>query len=125
LDIFAPWRSKKAIIDLPATEGDRLKRALLADGLLTKAPPGRGVDSIEFYWVASGCLAGKFVLNAWVWPDQDIAALAFARHLAARDMTGVAVNPPRKTDTYAIYGTSDPNDAGDFNNYFRLRFDRT
>lgn len=125
LDVFGPWRAQKAVIDLPQAETDRLKRAVLADGFLTKAAPRRAVTSIEFYWAVSACIDGKFHLNAWVWPNEDFIQAAFPKMLFAWDMTGVAVNQPRKTTEFDIYGESRPSSGFEFPNHFRLRFDES
>jgi hypothetical protein len=111
------------VTDLPATEAARLKRAVLGDGLATKAAPRNAVTSIEFYWAASACIDGKFHLNAWVWPGEEFEQAAFPKLLLAWDMTGIAVNPPRKTDEFSVYGTTQPDHQ--FVNYFRLRFDES
>jgi hypothetical protein len=124
-DVFEPWRAKKAIIDLPQLEMDRLKRAVLSDGLSTKAAPRRAVTSIEFYWAVSACIDGKFHLNAWVWPNDDFNQASFPKMLFAWDMTGVAVNAPRKTTEFDIYGESTPSNGSEFVNHFRLRFDES
>mgnify|MGYP003348313436 CR=1 FL=1 len=124
-DVFEPWRANKAIIDIPQVEADRLKRAVLADGLVTKAAPNRAVTSIEFYWAVSACLDGQFKLNAWVWPNEDFDKAAFPQLLFNWDMTGVAVNKPRKTDEFSIYGRNYPDHGSEFANHFRLRFDES
>lgn len=124
-DVFEPWRAKKAVIDLPQVEMDRLKRALLSDGLMTKAAPRRAVTSIEFYWAVSACIDGAFHLNAWVWPNEDFNKASFPKMLFAWDMTGVAVNMPRKATEFDIYGESVPSGGFEFANHFRLRFDES
>ena len=124
-DVFEPWRAKKAVIDLPRAETDRLKRAVLADGLSTKAAPRRAVTSIEFYWAVSACIDGTFHLNAWVWPNEDFNQASFPKMLFAWDMTGVEVNKPRKTTEFDIYGESTPSSGIEFANHFRLRFDES
>lgn len=121
-DLFGPWKPKTAIVDLPQAEVERLKRALLADGFLTKPPPARAVTSIEFYWAVSACIDGQFRLNAYIWPSADFEQASFPKLLYAWDMTEVRVNPPRKTDEFSIYGRSMP-EHSEFANYFRLRFD--
>jgi len=124
-DVFEPWRAKKAIIDVPQAEMDRLKRALLSDGFSTKQAPRRAVTSIEFYWAVSACIDGRFHLNAWVWPNDDFNRASFPKMLFAWDMTGVAVNLPRKTTEFDIYGESTPSSGIEFANHFRLRFDES
>jgi hypothetical protein len=125
LDLFGPWRPAKAVIDLPNSDADMLKRAVLSDGLMTKAAPKRAVTSIEFYWAASACIDGQFHLNAWVWPGEDFDRASFPKLLLGWDMTGVAVNPPRKTDEFSVYGAMQPDKGPEFANYFRLRFDES
>jgi hypothetical protein len=123
-DLTRPWKPKIAVVDLPATEVARLKRALLADGFLTRPAPARSVSSIEFYWAVSACIDGQFRLNAYIWPSSEFNQASFPTLLFAWDMTQVAVNKPRKTDTLDIYGTTQENDH-EFVNYFKLRFDRS
>jgi len=124
-DLFEPWRAKRAEIDVPSAETDRLKHAVLADGLLTKAAPNRAVSSIEFYWAVSACIDGQFHLNAWVWPDDDFNKASFPKMLLSWDMTGVEVNQPRKTDEFEVYGAMQPDKGPEFANFFRLRFDKS
>lgn len=124
-DAFGPWRANKAVIDLPKAEADRLKRAVLSDGLATKAAPRRAITSIEFYWAVSACIDGQFRLNAWVWPNEEFDRAAFPKLLMGWDMTGVAVNPPRETDEFSIYGSAQPTHGSEFANYFKLRFDES
>jgi hypothetical protein len=121
-DLLDPWRPKSAVIDLPQAEVDRLKRALLADGFLTKAPPSRALTSIEFYWAVSACIDGQFRLNAYVWPGTEFEQASFPKLLFGWDMTEVRVNPPRPTDAFSVYGRSMP-EHSEFANFFRLRFD--
>ena len=123
-DVLGPWRPKTAVVDLPDAEIARLKRVLLADGFLNKPAPARAVTSIEFYWAVSACVDGQFRLNAYVWPSKDFEQASFPAMLFAWDMTGVAINQPRPTDTFSIYGTTQESDH-EFVNYFRLRFDRS
>ena len=121
-DFMAPWRPKTAVIDLPAAEVERLKRALLSDGFFNRAPPARSISSIEFYWAVSACLDGQFKLNAYVWPSRPFDEAAFPKLLFGWDMTDVAINRPRKADTLDVYGTVEPNSV---TNYFSLRFDQS
>jgi hypothetical protein len=121
-DLLSPWKPKTAVVDLPQAEVERLKRALLADGFMTRPPPSRAVTSIEFYWAVSACLDGKFRLNAYVWPDGDFEKASFPKMLFGWDMTQVRVNPPRRADVFDVYGKSMP-ERGEFANFFRLRFD--
>ncbi len=123
-DVMSPWRANKAQTDLPIGEVTRLKRAVLGDGLASKPAPRRSVSSIEFYWAVSACIDGKFHLNAWIWPDGEFEQAAFPKLLFAWDMTGIAVNAPRKTDEFTVYGSSMESDHK-FANYFKLRFDES
>jgi hypothetical protein len=121
-DFMKPWRPKTAVVDLPAAEVERLKRALMADGFSSRPAPARSISSIEFYWAVSACLDGQFKLNAYVWPSRPFDEAAFPKLLFGWDMTEVAINRPRKADTLDVYGTTEPNSM---TNYFSLRFDQT
>jgi hypothetical protein len=121
-DLLGPWQPKTAVTDLPQAEVERLKRALLADGFMSKPAPARAVTSIEFYWAVSACIDGQFRLNAYVWPSADFEQASFPKLLFAWDMTEVRVNLPRKTDEFSVYGRSMP-EHSEFANFFRLRFD--
>ena len=123
-DLLSPWRASKAQSDLPKIEVDRLKRAVLGDGLATRPAPSRSVSSIEFYWAVSACIDGQFHLNAWIWPNSDFDQAAFPKLLFAWDMTGIAINPPRKTDEVSVYGASQVYEQR-YANYFKLRFDQS
>src|SRR3546814_8592181 len=50
--------------------------------------------SKETYWISNLCRDGVFTFNAWRFPSDRFAAIAFANLLFALDETGVPVRDP-------------------------------
>jgi hypothetical protein len=86
----------EAALDPPSAEA--LVAALVADGFGAPVPKGLTLPSDGFYWIASGCLGGRFAIQGWLHPGARFEALRFPALLFARDGTGVAVNRPRPVD---------------------------
>lgn len=107
-DPFQPWRDKVAKTDLRPQDLAAFRAALKASGVFAPAPVGQDLDSDGFYWIVAGCAEGRMVFTGWQWPAPAFKALAFDKHLFAWDFTGVAVNPPRPTSKFELYGKANP-----------------
>ena len=97
-DPFGPWRGKTAGSPLTAQDLGRLRQLLEKDGFFEPGPRGLRLPSEEFYWVASACVGGRFVVNAWRYPSDRFARLGFPRFLLERDRTGVDFYRARPED---------------------------
>jgi hypothetical protein len=94
-DIQAPGRWTKAQTHLSPAEFGALDAALARSGAFAAAPDGLRLASEEFYWIFVGCRNGKVHFNAWRYPSDRYAALAFPAVLMRHDATGIALNPAR------------------------------
>ena len=69
----------------------QLVRDTLADAGFMERPPHRvALWSDDFYWLASGCAAGRFHQNGYAYPSERYERLGFARVLATYDGSGIA-----------------------------------
>jgi len=96
-DLLAPWAGNVARTTLRDQDLDQLKRALSSDGVLKAEKAGLELSSDDFYWLVSYCQGDSFHYAAYRWPSEAFKGLAFAKLLAAWDMTDIAFNPPRQT----------------------------
>ena len=94
-DLFAAWRADGRLIRISGSQTAALRRALDDSGLLRPVQGGIRLNSLEFYWLASACLDGKFTVNAWKYPSERFEALRFPPVLLKLDPTGPEINPPR------------------------------
>ncbi|SLN43583.1 hypothetical protein [Oceanibacterium hippocampi] len=76
----------------------QLFQALADDGFGRPTPRGRVLHSDSYYWLAMGCHGGRFVYQAWSWPEDRLGSLRFADRLLAHDDTGVKAKAPRDSD---------------------------
>lgn len=83
-------------VRLTPDEMAELEAALGRSGAFGPAPDGLRLASEEFYWILVGCRDGQIYFNAWLYPSDGFAALAFPAVLLRHDATGIALNPPRK-----------------------------
>lgn len=96
-DLLGPWRAETRLVRITATEMAKLRRSLVDSGLTRPAPGRLRFNSDEFYWLASACLDGRFVVNGWKYPSPGFAQLGFPAVLLSHDPTGVPLNSPRPT----------------------------
>lgn len=96
-DVFAPGRGKTGQVRLADSDMDALDAALAAGGFFDPAPKGLALASEDFYWLASACVGGRFVFNAYRWPAPRYETARFPDLLLAWDRSGVPLNPPRRT----------------------------
>ncbi len=90
---WARWTTSETALD--AEDLARLTAALERSGAFRPAPSGLNLYSEETYWVSSLCRDGAFSFNAWLFPSERFAEIAFAEVLFAHDGTEVAVRPPK------------------------------
>ncbi|MEO5335978.1 MAG: hypothetical protein H7841_03645 [Magnetospirillum sp. WYHS-4] len=118
-DPFSPWRDKVARTDLRAQDLAAFRTALKDSGVFGPAAVGLELDSDGFYWIVAGCSEGRMVFTGYEWPSPAFLGLRFDKPLFAWDFTGVAVNPPRKTSKFELYGKTQPSPGED--RAFRVR----
>ena len=118
-DFLQPWRPATSTTSLPQRDYDLLVRALKSSDFFDSLAPTEKLPSIGFYWIVSGCRAGKFFANAYLWPSKRFENIAFAKLLSTWDFTDISVNPPRETSNFSVYGSNDPDE---FINHFTLEF---
>lgn len=97
-EIFLGTRDPSSTVPVPADAFDHLVAATIADGYGDRVPDGLTLPSDGFYWIASGCLGGRWAIQGWVHPGERFEALRFPAILFAGDGTGVAINNPRAVD---------------------------
>jgi hypothetical protein len=93
LDPQQPWRGQRSEVPLDAAALARVARLLPGE---ESAKPGTWLRSEDYYWIASACEDGRFILQAW---DSDTRAfddLPFLKVLLPADRTGVAPRPWRR-----------------------------
>jgi hypothetical protein len=98
-DLLEPWRGIKAADALSPDDVAQLDKALAESGFDEPAPRGLNLPSDGFYWVAAVCRDNVFHFNAWKWPSDRFARLAFPAVLWDHDDTEVGFNPPRPGPT--------------------------
>ena len=98
LDPHDPWRWTVSETLLGPEAFAAFVSTLEVDGLMRSSPGGVSLLSSEFYWIASGCRAGRFLFRAWRYGTPGYEALAFPDTLLAYDETGIALNPARPID---------------------------
>ena len=120
-DLLSPWRPRVSEKRLRQADVDTLVKKMRASAFFQPAPSRLELPSYGFYWVVSACHGGEFHFNAYLWPSPRYAAIEFADQLFDWDGTPTAVNMPRPTTPFEIYGT---NDEGDYINFFYLKLDQ-
>ena len=118
-DFFKPWRPKISTTNIGAQDVEILKKTLQNARFFDSRPPAESIPSINFYWVISACIDGKFSQNAYVWPAENFKKAQFGKLLSAWDFTEIPFNPPRKTSNFSVFGT---NDDTQYRNLFNLQF---
>ena len=89
------WGGERADRRLDEATYRDLVAAIERSGLNAPSPDGLRLYSFSFFWVAMGCVDGRFHFNAWDHPADRFNRIAFAQPLFALDNTGVPVNPAR------------------------------
>lgn len=93
-DLLAPWRWRESRTTLSAAEFAQFSKALADSGYGSGAPQGLRLPSQDFYWVASGCEAGRFHFHAWRAKEGRLDAAKFQDFLLRHDGTGLAFRQP-------------------------------
>jgi len=120
LDVFAPGRGDLGEVRLADRDMDDLDGALAAGGFFDPAPKGLALASEDFYWLASACVGGRFVFNAYRWSGPRYENARFPDLLLAWDRSGVPLNPPRRTSVEElVFGG--PKDVSDEALSFNLK----
>lgn len=101
--LLDPWRGAGAKTILRSKDAELFVNALRSDGVLMAAPEGMELHSDDFYWIVSGCIEEKWAFHAFKWPDSSFKSAQFPVLLTGWDMTGIAINPPRK-----VFGIVNP-----------------
>jgi hypothetical protein len=93
-DLLAPWRWRESTAALSPEEMAGFRKALTDSGFGAGAPQGLRLPSQDFYWVASGCEAGRFHFYAWRAKGGRLDAARFQDFLLRHDGTGLAFRKP-------------------------------
>jgi len=118
-DFFKPWRPTLSLSNVSKNEVGILWKTLIDIGFLDSPPPSVNLSSIDFYWIVSACVGGKFRQNAYLWPHKKFKMAQFPKLLSLWDFTDIPINQPRKTSVFSIYGTDN---IDDHRNYFSVKF---
>lgn len=95
-DPLGPARGVSGEVRLTQDQFLAISHAIDDSGFGQPSPAGLRLESWDFYWVVSACVAGQFHFNAWLYPSARYDGIRFDQLLFAADGTGVAVNPPRR-----------------------------
>lgn len=98
LDLDSQWAGTTAQSVLSVQGLAELRAALKEDEFTGFRPIGLRMPSDEFYWIALGCVDGRFVVNAWIYPTERFKLLKFPAILLDHDRTGVAFYASRPED---------------------------
>lgn len=107
-ELLAPWQDEIVTTRLRHEDVAKLWRAMENSGAFQSAPEGLHLISEKFFWLTAICREGRFSYNAYIWPSDRFEAIVFDDLLFAWDMTGIAVNPPRRATMFDIYGEAHP-----------------
>lgn len=119
---WARWT--KSVTPLSPAQLESLDDALARSGAFGPAPSGLQLFSKETYWVSNLCRNGTFAFNAWRFPSDRYAAIAFDELLFALDQTGVAVRAPVAVPVGASARASVPRrqqSSDERGNYFNVK----
>lgn len=89
-----PWKGRRATTRLDAEDMAELRRLLEASEFLERPPVGTILDSDSYYWLAMGCVEGRFHFNAYAYPSRRFENLRFAAFLERVDRTDVPFARP-------------------------------
>lgn len=118
-DLFKPWRTKSSVTNVSINDIEMLTKTLKNIGFFNSSPPLRSFSSIEFYWIVSTCINGRFNQNGYFWPDEKFKTAQFPKLLHLWDFTDVPFNQPRQTSSLSALRLTG---ANDIRNYFNLNF---
>ncbi len=93
-DLLAPWRWRESTAALSPAEMAQFHKALVESGFGQGAPQGLRLPSQDFYWVASGCEAGRFQFHAWRAKQGRLDDAKFQDFLLRHDGTGLGFRQP-------------------------------
>jgi hypothetical protein len=94
-NLLSPWQGTRVESVMNAQAVSDLRAALVKDRFASFKPVGLRLPSNEFYWVAVGCIDGRFHANAWMYPSDRFKNLTFPGILLANDRTGIEFRKSR------------------------------
>ena len=94
-NLLSPWQGTRVESVRTAQAMSDLRAALAKDRFTSFKPVGLRLPSNEFYWVAVGCIDGRFHANAWMYPSDRFKTLTFPAILLANDRTGIEFRKSR------------------------------
>lgn len=97
------WRGDVAETVLSPQQAEGIVAAFADSGLGEPPPVGLQLPADTFFWIVAACRDGRFVFDAWLWPQARFAAATFPEALRAVDATGIAFNPPRRVEYLGQY----------------------
>lgn len=101
--LLDPWRGVEADTVLSASDLNGALADLVASGAFGPPNVGAELSSKGFFWTIASCHDGAYHFTGFPWPSPQWDQARFAETLFALDRTGVAVNPPRTTDTSRLH----------------------
>jgi hypothetical protein len=110
---WGPWEAERTNIVLSPAEFATFRTLLTQSGFGTGAPQGLRLHSQDFYWVAAGCVGGKFEYFAWLAKKGRFENVKFQDFLLHHDQTGLAFRQP--VPVYPI--DKEPHQSGNNDNY--------
>ena len=93
-DPLAPWKWQRSDTVLNQADFAAFRDLLAQSGFGNGAPQGLRLHSQDFYWVAAGCVDGKFHYAAWLAKKGRFEAVKFQDFLLRQDQTGLAFRQP-------------------------------
>ena len=91
LQAGAPTR---AMVDLTHEDVTELEEAMFASGVFHPPPVGLRLNSQGFFWLVTGCYAGKYFLTGFRHPSDRFDNIRFDRFLFARDRLDAPIRRP-------------------------------
>lgn len=107
--LLNPWRGETYTSILAGGSVAALVTALEEDGVFGPPAVGLALPSNGFFWTVAACHEGAYRFTGLAWPSPAWDRARFDDAVFNLDPSTIPVNPPRKTDTLAVY---DP-DAGE------------
>jgi len=99
-DPFADLRGVKTETTLSPAEYAELKRALIESRFLEPPPFGLRLPSNRYWWLALGCVDGRFHQNGWPYPSERFSRIRFADLVLRLDKTGAPLSPPQEPERF-------------------------
>jgi len=97
--LLDPWRGRAKDAKITKTDLAGLVSDLEGAGVFDRPNVGEELSSRGFFWTIAACHNGTYHFTGFAWPSEKWDKLRFSERLFSLDVTGVAINEPRKTKT--------------------------